>query len=81
MNKITGIKKITSRSLGLHPYGYGHTLQIVANRETGRAWCIEHVSPWSYTVFQDPDIITAGYLDRPSTMAEIQRMIENALAG
>lgn len=80
-NKIEGIKKITSRSKDLHPYGYGHMLQVVVDRATGRAWFIEHVSQWSRTVFQDPDIVTSGYLDRPATMAEIRRMIENALAG
>ena len=79
MYRIKGVKKIASESRKLKR-GY---LQVNCC-DTGDdtiAWCDYHsgICGKSWTVHERGDVINCGFINSPTSMAEIQEMIERAI--
>ena len=74
--KMVGLRKIAVDSKRLE--WSGNSFQIVYDIETGECWYKEHVGN-SYTVYDDDDIITAGYIRYPVTMQYVADMIADAI--
>lgn len=77
--KITGVKEIAGNSKKLENVSI--VLEVFYDRESGRAWCFEHVNRNSWTVYEDrPNYIACGYIEEPVTMKEVREMIEDNVA-
>lgn len=79
MKKIVGIKRIAGESKELKGR-YGRAcLQVVLNRVTGRAWSVYHADMHSYVEYENPDIVTCGYLYEPATMSEVKDVLSGVI--
>ena len=78
MAKFTrGIKKACQWSKWLDTYQ--GVLQLFYNVKANEVFVRHHFSDTSYTRFDDPDIICAGYLYGYTSMKEIRLKVDEAL--
>lgn len=79
--KFIGIKKVCHETKLLKGEEGGRYLQLNYNTVTGLCWVdwLYGYAGNSFWQYDDPDIITCGYIYRPLTQKEIKEKIINEL--
>lgn len=79
--KFIGIRQVASETKLLKDETGGKYMQLNYNTTTGSCWVdwLYGYAGNSFSQYDDPDIITCGYIYRPLTQKEIKEKIINEL--
>ena len=81
MTNLRGVKKASGESKGLNPRYYQY-LQLNYDRRAKKVFTDYHVSLGynSWTEYDNDAVLVIGNIVRPMTMAEITKMVDEAIA-
>lgn len=79
--KLHGIKALCGETKCLPDHGYGPgCYEVFCDCSTGQVWGNYQVSKSTWTVYDDPNVISCGWITTPATMGEIAAMVKAKLA-